>query len=317
MTAAVVLAAGQGKRMHSDLPKVMHPVLGRPMILRVLESARRAGLDDVVVVAGHGRELLIPLLEEAGFRWVVQEPQLGTAHAVQCALDAVDSEELAVLLGDVPLLEPDTIRDLVESRRREEASIAVLTTRPPDVSGYGRVLRTEGSRIGLIVEERDATPAQLRTREINTGLMVFDGTLVRDLIGGVGNDNSQGEYYLTDCIAAAVSMGLTAVAVEAPDWSEVAGINDPEQLSLATRRLLESVVAGHIRRGVRIPDPGTVWIEETVTIGPGTVVAGGCRLTGTTSVGSGCSLGEGCLLSDADVPAGTVLEAGSVVGRSA
>jgi bifunctional UDP-N-acetylglucosamine pyrophosphorylase/glucosamine-1-phosphate N-acetyltransferase len=316
MTGAIILAAGQGRRMKSDLPKVMHPVLGRPMILRVLESAGKAGFCEMVVVVGHGRENLTPLLDAECIPWVVQEQQLGTAHAVQCGLAAISSLEIAVLLGDVPLLEHATITELINSRRRECAAIAVLTTRPPDAAGYGRVIRTGGCSISEIVEERDATPDQLETDEINTGLMAFDGETIRTLLDHVSNDNSQGEYYLTDCIGAAVSMGLPAIAIEAADWREVAGINDPAQLDLATGRLRELVVRSHMENGVSIPDPGSVWIEETVSIGSNSLIGKGCRLTGHSVIGRRSRLGEGCIVNDAIVSEGTVLEAFTIIGGS-
>ncbi len=315
MTGAIILAAGQGRRMNSDLPKVMHPVLGRPMILRVLESAGKAGLNDIVVVVGHGRESLTPLLDAECVPWVVQERQLGTGHAVQCGLGVIETPEIAVLLGDVPLLEPSTITDLFECRRREGAAVAVLTTRPPDATGYGRVIRVDGCSISKIVEERDATPDQLEIDEINTGLMVFDGGTVGILLDRVGNDNSQGEYYLTDCVSAAVSMGLLAIAVEAEDWREVAGINDLSQLDLATGRLRELVVTSHLENGVSIPDPGSVWIEESVSIGIGAVIGKGCRLSGNAVIGSRARLGEGCIVEDAVIPEDTVLEAFTIRGR--
>jgi bifunctional UDP-N-acetylglucosamine pyrophosphorylase/glucosamine-1-phosphate N-acetyltransferase len=299
--------------MKSSLPKVMHPVLGRPMISRVIESARSAGLDDIVIVVGYGRNTMIPYLEDYGIPWQIQEEQLGTAHAVRCGLKNRNPEEVVVLLGDVPLLQPDTILDLVDGRRRESATVAVLTTCPPDVSGYGRIMRSGGCDITGIVEERDADPRQREITEINTGLMVFDGKHVRNLIDSVESSNSQGEYYLTDTIGIAVDQGLRAIAVKAPDWREVSGINTPEQLLGATLRLRELTVAAHMTNGVTIPVPESVWIEETVKIGEHVFIGRDCRLTGNTVIGRNCRLEEGCIVISSILPDGTMLDACSVV----
>jgi len=315
VTAAIVLAAGQGTRMKSTLPKVMHPLLGRPMLTRVIESARSAGLDDIVIVVGYGRDTMIPYLEDVGVRWRIQEEQLGTAHAVRCGLKDMNPDEIVVLLGDVPLLQPDTIRDLIGGRRLESTAVAVLTTCPPDVSGYGRIMRSSGCDITGIVEERDASPLQREITEINTGLMVFDGEHVRGLIDSVESANSQGEYYLTDTIGIAVGQGLRAIAVRASDWREVAGINTLDQLLDATSRLRELTVAVHMTNGVTIPVPESVWIEETVKIGEHVFVGRDCRLTGNTVIGQNCRLGEGCIVISSSVPDGTVLDAFSVVGE--
>jgi len=313
VTVAVVLAAGQGTRMKSLLPKVMHPVLGRPMLTRVIESARSAGLDDIVIVVGYGRNTMIPYLEDSGVPWQIQEEQLGTAHAVRCGLKDRNPSEVIVLLGDVPLLQPYTIRNLMDGRRRENAAVAVLTTCPPDVSGYGRIIRSGGCDITGIVEERDASPRQLEITEINTGLMVFDGEHVQSLIDSVESSNSQSEYYLTDTIGIAVDQGLRAIAVRASDWREVAGINTLDQLLDATSRLRELTVAAHLTNGVTIPVPESVWIEETVKIGEHVFVGRDCRLTGNTVIGRNCRLEEGCIVINSSVPDGTILDACSVV----
>jgi len=315
MSACIILAAGQGKRMRSPLPKVAHPVLGVPMILRVVRQARAAGLDGPVVVIGCGREAVRPLLESEGVPWVVQEEQLGTAHAVSCALPEVDSDGVVVLLGDVPLLGPATITRLEAGRREAQAGIAVLTAVPPDPSGYGRMIVEDGV-LQRIVEERDATPAERAVREINTGLMAFDGRLLPSLLASITPDNDQGEYYLTDAVAAARSRGVHCIAVPAPDWREVAGVNDRVQLAEATARLREAVVRDLLIAGTGMPDPGSVWIEETVAVGGGVEIGRGCRLSGATVVGDGCRLGDGCIVVNSVLAPGTVLAPYTVIGGS-
>lgn len=313
MTACVILAAGQGKRMRSSLPKVVHPVLGVPMVLRVVRQARKAGMESPVVVVGHGREEVIPLLESEGAMWEVQEEQLGTAHAVRCGLRRISSDSVTVLLGDVPLLESGTVSMLEESRREAGAAMAVLTTRPPDPSGYGRIVR-EGRLLRAIVEDRDCSPEQLSIGEINTGLMSFDGKALPELLDSIGTDNDQGEYYLTDAVKAAVERGLACVAVEAPDYREVSGVNDRIQLAEATECLRRKVVESHLLEGVCIPDPGSVWIEESVAVGSDVTLGRCVRLSGNTSVGDGSVIGDGCVLVDCRVPAGSSLEPYTVSG---
>ncbi len=315
MTTAVVLAAGKGRRMHSDLPKVVHPVLGVPMVMRVLGTAASCGFDRVVAVVGFGREALVPMLDEAGIDWVVQEQQLGTAHAVSTAIEGSDHSEVAVLLGDVPLLLPETVGRLLDSRRERDAAMSVLTGRPPDPSGYGRVIRGGGGLVERIVEDRDATPEEAAVAEVNTGLMAFDGGILPGLLAAIGNDNSQGEYYLTDAVGIAVSRGLCCAACAAADWAEVSGVNDPFQLAAVSRALSRRNVARLMAAGVRFTDPEGVWIEDGAAVGPGSEIGRFVRLSGRAGIGEGCVIGDGCIVGSAAVPGGTVLEPYTVVGE--
>lgn len=313
MTAAVILAAGAGKRMHSSLPKVLHPVLGRPMIVRVVETAHACGFDRIVAVVGHGRDLLIPCLEAEGIPWVVQERQLGTAHAVSCALAGVSADEYAVLLGDVPLLRPVTVEALMSARRTSGASMAVLTVIAPDPHGYGRIVRGGDGLVSRIVEERDADDRTRSIAEVNTGLMAFDGPSLLRYAGKIGNDNAQGEYYLTDAVSIAASEGSTCAACLAPSWEEVAGVNDPFQLAEASRSLSRRNVERLMASGARFSDPGGVWVEDFVEAGPGTEIGRFVRLSGKASIGAGSRIGDGCIVEDSALPPGTVLAPYSVI----
>ncbi|MDM7992769.1 MAG: NTP transferase domain-containing protein [Candidatus Fermentibacter sp.] len=315
MTAAVILAAGAGKRMHSDLPKVMHPVLGRPMVLRVADMASSCGFDRIVAVVGHGRERLIPLLEDCGIGWVVQERQLGTAHAVSCATGSVAADEYAILLGDVPLLRAETVVSLMEARRSAGASMAVLTAEAPDPAGYGRIVRKSGNLVDRIVEERDADARTRQIREINTGVMAFEGRALAGFIGQIGNDNAQGEFYLTDAAALASAGGLGCAACLARDWEEVAGVNDPFQLAEASRALSRRNVERLTAAGVRFTDPSGVWVEDGVTASGGSEIGRFARLSGATSLGEGSVVGDGSILEDATVPSGAVLPPYTVILR--
>jgi len=314
VSACIILAAGQGKRMRSPLPKVAHPVLGVPMVIRVARQAIAAGLDLPRVVIGCGRDVVRPLLEAEGIPWAVQEEQLGTAHAVSCGLDGLRSDGVVVLLGDVPLLESATIAALDQRRRETGAGIAVLTTEPPDPTGYGRVIVEDGM-LQRIVEDRDASPTERMVREINTGLMSFDGELLPSLLDGIKPDNDQREYYLTDAVAIARMRGIPCVAVRAADWREVAGVNDRVQLADATAYCRASVNRELLLSGVDIPDPSSVWVEESVSLGERVTIGRGCRLSGATTVGNGCVLGDGCILSNAVLPDGTRLPPFTVLER--
>ncbi|MFO7627453.1 MAG: NTP transferase domain-containing protein [Candidatus Fermentibacteraceae bacterium] len=302
MVHAVLLAAGKGTRMKSPLPKVLHPVLGKPMILRVVETAARAGCEGVTVVVGFGREIVTPLLDGAGVSWVVQEPQLGTAHALQCAVPRIaEATEVLVLLGDVPLLRIETIRALLDSRRSSGAAMSVLTAVPPDPSGYGRVIRGGDRSVMKIVEHRDATPTELLCTEINTGIMVFDATCIAGLLSGIGNGNAQGEYYLTDAVEVALGGGRRVSAVASPDWLEVRGVNDPLHLAECTRAMKKRVVNELLLSGVSIPDPDSVWIEDSAVIEPGAYIGRCCRVSGDSFLASSARLLDFCVVENASV----------------
>lgn len=236
--SAVVLAAGKGTRMRSDLPKVLHPLAGEPLAARALRAAYEAGADDIVVVVGHGaaavEAALRPHFPRA--RYALQEPQLGTGHAVQCALPALAGREgpALILSGDVPLLRPDTLRALALASARSGARLALATFRPADPTGYGRIVRDGAGQVRAIVEHRDATAEQRAIAECNAGVYCADLELLRAELPRLGRANAQAEIYLTDLIGAAAPRGVTALPV---DEAEVAGVNTPEQL-LALERYL-------------------------------------------------------------------------------
>ncbi len=315
ITAAVILAAGMGKRMKSDLPKVLHPVLALPMVERAARAAEAAGVTGITVVIGHGRDKLIPLLEKNGWNWAIQEEQLGTAHAVSCALSQVENaDEVVVLMGDVPLLREETVDELLRARRDNKAALAVLTTTPPDVTGYGRVLMDRDGRIDRIVEEKDATSEERECRIINTGIMAFDGSVLAEVLSGIGNTNAQNEFYLTDAVAVVGKMGRKALSVFTPYWQEVAGVNNPVQLARCTSEMKKRVVESHLLHGVIIPDPDSVWIEDSVIIGRGAVIGRNCRLSGDAIIGTEAVIGDGSIIDGVVIEPGQTVEEYSVFG---
>jgi len=234
--AAVILAAGKGTRMRSDLAKVLFPLAGRPLLLYVLDAVRRAGFGRTVVVVGHQADAV---RRAAGTEpaFVLQEPQLGTGHAVQCAMPALAGFDgaVVVLAGDVPLIRSRTLRRLVDRRREGGSLVTVLTAEVPDPAGYGRIVRGPGGEVAAIVEDKDATPAQRKIREINSGIYAFDRAFLDRGLPRLGNENRQGEYYLTDTVGMAVAEGGPVAGVRIEDPRELEGVNTPEQLEAMER----------------------------------------------------------------------------------
>ena len=234
----VILAAGKGTRMKSDLPKVLHRLLGRTLLDHVLDTAAAAGITDCVVVIGHEADLVRRTCARPGLKFVVQQPQLGTGHAVQTAVPELAADGLCVVLaGDVPLLKAETLERLVERARRGDAAAVVLTCVVPDAGAYGRILKDETGAVTGIVEARDATEEQLAIREYNTGVFCYRTRDLRESLANLTPDNSQGEYYLTDTVADLVARGLRVEAVSIADAGEVVGINTAEELEAAERLL--------------------------------------------------------------------------------
>ena len=237
--AAIVLAAGLGKRMQSDLPKVLHPALGRPLLAHVLDAVRAAGVARVVVVVGHQAERVQRAFAADTLLWALQVPQLGTAHAVQQAAAHFQGYggDVMVLCGDTPLLTGATLRALCAAHRQSGAAVTVLTATVDDPAGYGRIQRGGDGEVLGIVEEKDASPNAKAIREINSGLYVFAAPELFAALGKVSADNAQREYYLTDTLAILRAAGMRVGAYRCPDAREVLGVNDPEQLRDAERLL--------------------------------------------------------------------------------
>lgn len=290
-TAAVVLAAGKGTRFRSDLPKVLHRAAGRSLLGHVLESLRPHGLAQVVVVVGHGREQVeaeVAALDLPGASTVVQEQQLGTGHATEVALPALahDVDRVVVLPGDAPLLTHDALAALLADR----AAVAMLTTELDDPTGYGRVLRGDGDGVVGIVEQKDADEDQRAVREVNAGMYAFDRRLLADALTRVGDDNAQGERYLTDVVGIAVAGGA-AVTAHVVAAAAVAGVNDRVQLAEAARVLRTRHLEKLARDGVTVVDPAATWVDVDVSVGPETVLHPGTLLESGTRVGARCEVG--------------------------
>ncbi|MGC4893328.1 bifunctional UDP-N-acetylglucosamine diphosphorylase/glucosamine-1-phosphate N-acetyltransferase GlmU [Micromonospora sp. DT31] len=314
LRTVVVLAAGEGKRMRSSLPKVLHPLLGRTLLGHVLAAAEPLAADRTVVVVGHGADQVRAHLTEVapGASPVLQERQLGTGHAVRIALDALPDTAgtVVVINGDVPLLRPQTVAAFVEAHESAGAAATVLAAEVPDPTGLGRIVRDVQGRLEQIVEERDATPQQRALREINAGIYAFDLARLREALGKLSTDNDQGEEYLTDVFALLRDAGEPVAVHCAADHVETLGCNDRVELAALRRLLRDRVNEGWMRTGVSILDPHTTWIDVTVSVGRDAVIDQNTQLQGVTSVGEGALVGPDTTLVD------TVVAEGASVVRS-
>ncbi len=315
--AAVILAAGQGTRMKSDIPKVLHAVGGRPMLSQVVQIARALDAGPVVPVIGHGAELVRSTLHSEELTFVLQGQQLGTGHALQCAEAALAgfSGDLLLLCGDVPLLREATLRSLLAHHQKTGASVTILTAEMADPTGYGRIIRGP-SGVELIVEEKDATDAQRQVREINTGIYLFQAPQVFTFLRRLDNRNAQGEYYLTDVVAAARQAGERVEALLVADAQETMGINDRVQLAEADCIMRRRINAAHQRAGVTLVDPASTYIGPEVAIGPDTLVHPGVHLRGRTTIGSACEIEPGVVVTDCTIGDRVHLKPGSVLSES-
>jgi bifunctional UDP-N-acetylglucosamine pyrophosphorylase/glucosamine-1-phosphate N-acetyltransferase len=313
--AAVILAAGQGKRMHSDLPKVLQPLAGKPLLRHVLDAARTLGPDAVHVVYGHGGERVREAFAAEAITWSLQAEQLGTGHAVMQALPSIPDDTIALILyGDVPFVGAATLARLVAAAG--EDSMSLLTAETDTPAGYGRIIRSPSRAVIAIVEQKDATPAELAIREVNAGLMAIPVRHLRRWLAGLGSGNSQGEYYLTDVVAAAVRDRCSVVAVPAASGAEIFGVNDKRQLAEAEaihRRLRadELLVAG-----ATLADPARIDVRGALTVGRDVAIDVNVVFEGTVHLGEGVKIGPNCVIRDSRVGAGSEVHAMSLLDRA-
>jgi bifunctional UDP-N-acetylglucosamine pyrophosphorylase/glucosamine-1-phosphate N-acetyltransferase len=301
----IILAAGQGKRMRSDLPKVLQLLAGRPLLTHVLDCAHALGAADIAVVYGHGGDTVRAACEGYDLRWALQAEQLGTGHAVLQAVPGTPAgNRVLVLFGDVPLLTPATLERQLAQTGPDEVS--VLTVDMADPAGYGRILRDGDAVIG-IVEDKDATEAQRRIAEINTGVMVCPGDRLRRWLGALGNDNAQGEYYLTDVIGMAVAEGVVVKGVKAPGEVEVMGINDKKQLAEAERALQARLVDELMADGVGFADPARVDIRGKLTCGRDVFIDVNAIFEGEVHLGDGVRIEANNVIRDSRIGTGTIV----------
>ncbi len=302
---AVVLAAGKGTRMRSSVAKVLHPLLGRPLLSFPIEASRAAGVGRTAVVVGHQAEEVCRVLDAPDVTFVLQAEQRGTGHAVLCAREALEGFQgtALVLCGDVPLLRPETLRRLEAAHREAGTLVTVLSMEPPEPGGYGRLVRDASGRLLRIVEEQDASPAEKAVREVNTGTYALEFPWAWGALEALGTRNSQGEYYLTDVVAAAARVG-GAASVLLEDPEEVMGINSRAHLAEAGAALRRRINRAWMEAGVTLEDPDSTWIEPGVVLAPDVTLGPGCRLQGTTRVAEGARIDQGVVVADSEIGPG-------------
>ncbi|MBC2876103.1 MULTISPECIES: bifunctional UDP-N-acetylglucosamine diphosphorylase/glucosamine-1-phosphate N-acetyltransferase GlmU [Streptomyces] len=328
--AVVVLAAGEGTRMKSATPKVLHSICGRSLVGHVVAAARELEPEQLVVIVGHAREQVSAHLGEIDpdVRTAVQLEQNGTGHAVRMGLEELSREGIRpdgtviVVCGDTPLLTGTTLRRLAETHAADGNAVTVLSAEVPDSTGYGRIVRDEATgAVTEIVEHKDATETQRAIREINSGVFAFDGRLLADALGKVRTDNSQGEEYLTDVLGILREAGHRVGAAVADDHREILGINNRVQLAEARRLLNERLLHDAMMAGVTVVDPATTWVDVTVTFEADALVHPGTQLLGATHVATGAEVGPNTRLTDTTVAAGARVDNsvadGAVVGEGA
>ncbi len=301
---AIILAAGKGTRMKSKLYKVLHPVCGKPMVKHIADQLKKVGVHRLITVVGHGAEKVKSELT-GDSEFVLQEEQLGTAHAVMQADELLKDEEglTLVVCGDTPLLTAETIHNMMEYHIKEKAKATILTAIANDPSGYGRVIRNDQGYVEKIVEHKDASSEERKIKEINAGTYCFDNQALFRALKQVSNNNAQGEYYLPDVIGILKKKGEIVTAYQTEDFSEILGVNDRVALAEAEKIMRKRINEKHMRNGVTIIDPENTYIDATVEIGRDTVIYPGTLLKGRTKIGEDCTIGpnseiENCQVGD-------------------
>jgi bifunctional UDP-N-acetylglucosamine pyrophosphorylase/glucosamine-1-phosphate N-acetyltransferase len=313
--SVVILAAGQGKRMKSDLPKVLQPVAGRPMLAHVIRCARELEPDAIHVVFGHGGERVREALAQEPVQWVLQAEQHGTGHAVMQAAPAIpDDHRVLVLYGDVPLTQAGTLRALLEAAGHDR--LALLSVRLPDPTGYGRVLRDNAGSVYRVVEEKDATRKERAVDECNTGLLALGAGQLKGWLSRLSNDNAQGEYYLTDIVAMAVRDGVKVEAVVAPTAAEVLGVNDKLQLAQVEAEYRRMQAERLMLGGVTVVDPARLDVRGEVTHGSDVLLDVNVVLEGRVVLGDRVRVGPNVVLRDCEIGDDTTVFPNSVLERS-
>ncbi len=305
----VILAAGQGTRMRSALPKVLHPVAGDSMLGHVIHSARQLSPQRIHVVIGHGADVVRERLAADDLNFVMQDKQLGTGHAVAQALPELTADNVLILYGDVPLIEVETLRRLLKQVNAEQ--LGLLTVNLDDPTGYGRIVRDEQNRVCAIVEHKDATDAQKAITEGNTGILAVPGKRLAEWLGRLSNNNAQGEYYLTDVIAMAVGDGLVVATEQPHDAMEVQGANDRKQLAELERHYQLREARRLMALGVTLRDPARFDVRGEVTVGRDVLIDINVILEGRVIIEDNVEIGPNCVIKDSTLRKGVVIKANS------
>ena len=303
----VILAAGQGKRMHSNLPKVLHPIAGKALVSHVIDTARSLSPQTLCLVYGHGGDAVRTTLAAPDLAWALQEPQLGTGHAVQQALPHLKGDGTTlVLYGDVPLIQAETLKRLLQAA---QDALAILTVELDDPSGYGRIVRNTKREVVRIVEQKDSTPEERAVREINTGIMAMPTARLGEWLGRLSNNNAQKEYYLTDIVSMAVTDGLPIHTANPKHAWEVLGVNSKVQLAELERIAQRNTAEQLMESGVRLADPARFDVRGELVCGRDVFIDVNCVFEGKVVLDEAVEVGPNCVIRNARIGAGTRLAA--------
>jgi bifunctional UDP-N-acetylglucosamine pyrophosphorylase/glucosamine-1-phosphate N-acetyltransferase len=311
---SIILAAGEGKRMYSKVPKVLHKICGTPMVEHVINCAREVSDAEPVVVIGHGAEQVRK--EITGVNFVMQERQLGTGHAVMQAEKYIIDGDILILYGDTPLLRPEAIMEMHEMHRAEGCSATILTSDVEDPTGYGRIVRTGEKLVGAIVEDKDADSDTKLIKEINSGIYFFDGKELREALGHLKNDNTQGEYYLTDVIGIMREKGLRIGAFKIKNSEDIMGVNNRYQLSVANQIMRGRIAKKLMLSGVTIIDPDSTYIEASAKVERDVTIYPGCILEGNTVIQEDSVIGPYTRIKDGKIGRGAKIQNSIVLESS-
>ncbi len=296
----IILAAGQGVRMNSSQPKVMHALAGRPMLQHVVDTSLALAPEQIIVVVGHQSDQVRNLVHDQGLEFVEQSDQLGTGHAVaQCLPDLNKGNDVLVLYGDVPLISVDTIRSLLN--KADDGTVNILSFLPQNSQGYGRILRSENGSVEAIVEEKDTSDEQRNIRESNSGILFIDGNKIGDLVRALDNNNVQGEYLLTDVVKHSVQQGLKVTAIICPDNEEVYGVNNQAQLAEVEKIYRRRQADKLMREGVKLYDPARIDVRGNLSVGIDVEIDINCIFEGDVSLSDGVKIGANCVIRNTSI----------------
>lgn len=307
---ALILAAGKGTRMKSELPKVVHPILSKPMVTYVIEAVRAVGCEKTTLVTGYKSELVRNILASESVAFVEQSQQLGTGHAVQCFAKAIETmpENLLVVCGDTPLISSDTLSEMIEMHRLHKPAITMMTLRMENPGNYGRILRKDG-KVCAIREARDCSQDELKVNEVNLAVYLFAGQFLKNNIFTLNSSNRQNEYYLTDLVEIAVTQNLQVISCIEKDEASTLGINSRQHLAEVSGILQGQILERLMNAGVTITSPQNTFIGPDVNIAPDTTIHPGTMISGRCNIGRDCIIGPNCRISDATIGNNCNLEA--------
>jgi bifunctional UDP-N-acetylglucosamine pyrophosphorylase/glucosamine-1-phosphate N-acetyltransferase len=302
----IILAAGQGVRMNSSQPKVMHALAGKPMLQHVVDTSLALEPEQIMVVVGHQSDLIRSLVHDQGLDFVEQSDQLGTGHAVaQCLPDLNKGNDVLVLYGDVPLISVDTIHSLLD--KVDDCTVNILSFLPHNSQGYGRILRSENGSVEAIVEEKDTSDEQKKIRESNSGILFIDGNQIGDLVRNLDNNNAQGEYLLTDVVKHSVQQGLKVTAIICPEKEEVYGVNNQAQLAEVEKIYRRRQADKLMREGVKLYDPTRIDVRGNLSVGTDVEIDINCIFEGDVSLSDGVKIGANCVIRNTSIGSDSIV----------